>query len=100
MRLRAARDASGAYSAAGGWSDVAAARGLIVALTGIVILFAPQVAFVAGMLGAARGYRLRRAPDVAAGELALVQRRMRVAVIAASGHARGACSCTWSRSGA
>lgn len=71
-----------AYAAAGGWPDVAGARGLAVALTGIVILLAPQVAFVAGMLGAIRAYGFRRQREVAVAELALVQRRMAVGIAA------------------
>jgi hypothetical protein len=71
-----------AYSAAGGWPDVPGWRGLTVALTGIVILFASQVAFVAGMLGVARSYAVRGRRDVPAGELALVQRRLVVGLAA------------------
>jgi hypothetical protein len=66
-----------AVSAAGGWPDLFGARGLIVALTGLAAVFAGQVSFVAGVLGAALW--LRR-PD----ELGLVQRRMTVALAAAS----------------
>jgi hypothetical protein len=71
-----------AYSASGGWPDLSGWRGLIVALTGIVILFASQVAFVAGVLGAARSYALRRRREITAGEVALVQRRFVVALAA------------------
>ena len=65
-----------AVSAAGGWPDLFGARGSIVALAGLVALFAGQVSFVAGVLGAALW--LRRP-----GELWLVQRRMAVALGAA-----------------
>jgi len=65
-----------AVSTAGGWPDLFGARGLIVALAGLAAVFAGQVSFVAGVLGAALW--LRR-PD----ELRLVQRRMAVALAAA-----------------
>jgi hypothetical protein len=65
-----------AVSSAGGWPDLFGARGLIVALAGLAAVFAGQVSFVAGVLGAALW--LRRP-----GELWLVQRRMAVALAAA-----------------
>ena len=70
-----------AYHRAGGWPDVGGVRGLLVALTGLVVLFAPQVAFVAGTLGVLRVLALRRG-EVAPAEVALVQRRMSVALVA------------------
>jgi hypothetical protein len=66
-----------AVSAAGGWPDLFGARGVILALAGLAAVFAGQVAFVAGVLGASLW--LRRP-----GELRLVQRRMSVAIAAAS----------------
>ncbi len=65
-----------AVSWAGGWPDLFGARGLIVALAGLAAVFAGQVSFVAGVLGAVLW--LRRP-----GELWLVQRRMAVALGAA-----------------
>jgi hypothetical protein len=68
---------SSAVPAAGGWPDLFGTRGAIVAAAGLVAAFAGQVAFVAGVLGAALWLRH---PD----ELWLVQRRMAVALAAAS----------------
>jgi hypothetical protein len=60
-------------SAAGGWPDVFGVRSTIASLDGIAILLAGQVAFVAGVLGAA--LLIRRS-----GDLRLIQRRMKVAL--------------------
>jgi hypothetical protein len=70
------------YSAVGSGPDVPGVQGWVIALTGIPILFAPQVAFVAGALGAIRGYHLRRGGS--ADGLALVQHRLWVGVVAAA----------------
>lgn len=66
-----------AISSAGGWPDLLGTRGAVVAVTGLVAMFAGQVSFVAGVLGAQLW--LRR-PD----EVWLVQRRMAVALAAAA----------------
>jgi hypothetical protein len=65
-----------AVSHAGGWPDLFGARGTLVALTGLAAMFAGQVSFVAGVLGAELWLRH---PE----ELWLVQRRMAVALAAA-----------------
>ncbi len=75
---------SRAYVAAGGWPNAGGARGLLVALTGVVILVSCQVAFVAGFLGIARTLRIRRQAKAGPAELRLIQRRMRVAIAAAA----------------
>jgi hypothetical protein len=66
-----------AISAAGGWPDLFGSRGAVVAVTGLAAMFAGQVSFVAGVLGAQLW--LRR-PD----EVWLVQRRIGVALAAAA----------------
>jgi hypothetical protein len=73
-----------AYAAAGGWPEVGGVRGVFVAVTGLGLLVACQVAFVAGVLGIARALRLRRRGGTAPGELRLVQRRMGIALAAAA----------------
>jgi len=66
-----------AISVSGGWPDLFGARGAVVGVAGLIAVFAGQVSFVAGALGASLW--LRR-PD----ELWLVQKRMKVALLAAS----------------
>jgi hypothetical protein len=65
-----------AISAAGGWPELGGARSVLVVLAGVALILGGQVSFVAGVLGL-WGF-LRDA------ELALVQRRMRVALVAAA----------------
>ena len=73
-----------AYGVAGGWPTVTGARATFVSLTGIAILLGIQIAFAAGILGALRALRLRRAREASAAEFRLVQRRFRVACVAAA----------------
>lgn len=75
---------SRAYVAAGGWPNVSGVHGLLVALTGVVILVSCQFAFVAGVLGIARTLRIRRRAQAAPAELRLIQGRMRIALGAAA----------------
>ncbi len=79
---------SRAYVAAGGWPTVNGARGVLVTFAGLTILCSCQVAFVAGVLGLTRAWNAGRAHGPAP-ELALVQRRLNVALVAAAVTAAG-----------
>ncbi len=72
------------YVVAGGWPTISGDLATVVSVTGIAILLAIQIAFAAGALGALRALRLRRAHDASAAEFRLVQRRFRVACVAAA----------------
>ena len=65
-------------SVAGGWPDAFGVRGAIVAVDGLLIVLAGQVAFVAGVLAIWRVLRRPSDPD----ELRLVQRRLGFALAA------------------
>jgi hypothetical protein len=65
-------------SAAGGWPDAFGARGLVVALAGLTMALAGQVAFVTGVLALWRALRCPAVPE----ELRLVQRRLGIALVA------------------
>jgi hypothetical protein len=66
-----------AISAAGGWPEFGGTRSVFVVLAGVALIIGGQVSFVAGVL--AVWALLRRG-----GDLWLVQRRMRVALVAAA----------------
>lgn len=63
--------------AAGGWPELAGTRGVVIALSGLTMILAGQVAFVAGVLAL---WHVRRGGD----QHRLVQRRLLVALAAAS----------------
>jgi hypothetical protein len=58
------------------------ADGLLAPLALIVVIVAPQLAFVAGSLGLLRTLRVRREPVLPTAELTAINRRVRVALLA------------------
>ena len=69
--------------AAGGWSDIADAPFLPLAIaTALGMLVASQVSFAAGLLALLRAWRLRDMAAAPAAEVALLLRRTRVALVA------------------
>jgi hypothetical protein len=79
---------SRAYVAAGGWPSVHGAEAVLVSIAGVAIFGSSQLALVAGVLGVMRAFNTGRA-HVATSELALVQRRLNVALVAAGITAAG-----------